>query len=456
MVMAGDEAWVRNAALLWAERRMLARVGLAALVVSAVVAFAMPKQYESTTRILPPEQTSGSAAMLAALAGRGTGSSGLAGLAGMAGGLLGGHGEGPLFVSLLRSDTISGHLIGRFNLQHVYRKRYVTDTTKKLARKTQIDEDTKSGVITITVEDTDRARARDMAQAYVDELNLLVARVNTSSARREREFIEQRLQTVGGELERAQVEMSDFSTKHAAIDIKEQTRAMVDAGARLEGQLVASESELDSLEQVYGDGNVRVKAAEARVGALRRELVREDEGSGARGNDGDSDSSSPSEGKTNAGVSPLRATRSGRDDGRIGDGAGSGRDDDGIGSGGGDAEMPYPGLRQLPALAVPWADLYRRVRIEETVYEMLSEQYETARIEEAKSIATVSVVDAAGWPEKKSSPHRLLIVVGSTGLALVGASLFLLGRRRWMELDEGDGRRVLARDVAGAVWKRRG
>ena len=294
------------------------------------------------------------------------------------------------------------------SLQQVYHKRYIVDTAKKLAAKTSISEDTKSGVITITVEDTDRGRARDIAQAYVDELNLLVARVNTSSARREREFIEQRLQTVDRELQQAQEEMSDFSTRHAAIDIKEQTRAMVDAGARLQGQLTASESELESLQQIYGDQNSRVRAAEARVGTLRHELERESDGGGA---------------------ATAQQTA--------------------------DDTLPYPALRQLPALAVPWENLYRRVRIEETVYEMLSAQYETARIEEAKSIPTVSVIDAAGWPEKKSSPHRVLIVLVATGLALVLTSLFLLARRSWLSVDEADTRRVLAREMAATVQKYR-
>lgn len=166
------ESWVSNATLLWANRRTLARVAAVAFVVSAVTAFVIPKQYESTTRIMPPEQTSGSAAMLAALVGK---ESSATGLAGLANGLLGGHGNGALFISLLRSGTISSHLIDRFQLQHVYRKRYVEDTARKLASKTTISEDTKSGVITILVEDSDRGRARDMAQAYVDELNTLVA-----------------------------------------------------------------------------------------------------------------------------------------------------------------------------------------------------------------------------------------------------------------------------------------
>jgi len=396
-----NEAWVSNAALMWENRRTLADVAVLAFVLSAVIAFCIPNQYQSSARIMPPEQAGGSAAMLAALAGRGSAASGLANLAG---GLLGAHGNGALFVSLLRSGTIGGHLIDRFHLQQVYHKRYVEDTAKKLARKTEISEDAKSGVITVVVEDTDRGRARDLAQAYVDELNALVVKVNTSSARREREFIEERLRTVDHDLQQAQAEMSEFSTKNTAIDIKEQTRAMVDAGARLQGQLIASESELDSLQQIYGNQNVRVRAAEARVGVLRRELGRESNGI-------DSQSSEQS----------------------------------------GDAAHPYPALRQLPALAVPWANLYRRVRIQETVYELLSAQYETARIEEAKSIPTVSVIDSPGWPERKSSPHRFLIILVATILALVASSLFLLAQRSWLVIQESDARKILAREMAASL-----
>jgi capsule polysaccharide export protein KpsE/RkpR len=398
---ATDQAWVVNVALLWSERRFLARVTAIAFLVSALVVVLLPNQYESSTRIMPPEQASGGAAMLAALAGRGQAAGGLASLAG---GLFGGRSNGALFVDLLRSGTIGGHLIDRFHLQHVYRKRYVEDTAKKLASKTSISEDAKSGVITVVVEDTDRGRARDMAQAYVDELNALVVKVNTSSARREREFIEQRLQTVGRELQRAQLEMSDFSTKNAAVDIKEQTRAMVDADAKMQGQLIASESELDSLEQIYGSENARVRAAKARVGVLRRELSRESDG----------------------GATPLGSQSDG-------------------------GAQPFPALRQLPALAVPWANLYRRVRIEETVYEMLSAQYETARIEEAKSVPSVSIIDPAGWPERKSSPHRSILVLVSTLIGLAGASLFLLAQRSWLAIDESDTRRAIGRELAASV-----
>jgi capsule polysaccharide export protein KpsE/RkpR len=398
-----DEAWISNLTFLWAKRRILARAIAIMFVLSTGTALLMPNQYESATRIMPPQQSGGGAAILAALAGKGATAGNLAGFAG---GLLGARSTGALFLSLLHSDTVSGHLISRFELQHVYRKRYLQDTAKKLARKTTASEDSKSGVITIVVEDTDRQRARDMAQAYLDELNSLVARVNTSSARREREFIEQRLQTVQQELQQAQVEMSEFSTKNTAIDIREQTRAMVDAGAKLQGQLIASEAELGSLQQIYGNENVRVRSAEARVALLRREL--------------------------------------GRNSGNNGTGNGTNEQPY-------DEAHPYPALRQLPALAVPWANLYRRVRIQETVFEMLSAQYETARIEEAKSVPTVSVIDPPGLPEKKSSPHRLIIVVVSTMLAFVMASLFLLAQRSWLAINPADARRALARQIAAEM-----
>ena len=398
--------WVENASLFWDSRRLFARVAGIVFLLSILVALLLPKEYVSGTRIMPPEQGGNAAAMLAALLGKGS----TGGLAGLAGSLLGAKNNGALFVALLHSGTVSGHLIDRFDLQRVYHKRYREDTAKRLAHLTKIVEDPKSGVITVAVTDKTRERARDLAQGYLDELNNLVAKVNTSSAHREREFIEQRLNTVQAELQRAQLELSDFSSKNTTIDVKEQTRATVDAGARLEGQLIAGKTELDSLRQIYGDQNVRVRAAEARNAILQRELER-------------------ANGQSSA------------------DPAGTDID----------ASHPYPPLRQLPQLGVRWANLYRNVRIHETVFDLLSEEYETARIEEVKSIPTVSIIDVPGLPERKSGPHRTLIVLISTLLSVVMTAAFLLARRSWLEMNDQDARRVLATRIAITIrdrWRR--
>lgn len=395
--------WVENASLFWDFRRLIARVAGTVFVLSILVALLLPKEYVSGARIMPPEQGGNSAAILATLVGK----SSAGGLAGLAGSLLGAKNTGALFVALLHSGTVSGHLIDRFDLQRVYHKRYREDAAKRLSHLTKITEDPKSGVITIGVTDEKRERARDLAQGYLDELNNLVAKVNTSSAHREREFIEQRLNTVQAELQQAQLELSAFSSKNTTIDIKEQTRATVEAGAKLEGQLIAGESELDSLRQIYGSQNVRVRAAEARNAILQRELQR------ANGQD-----STDTDGKDI------------------------------------DASHPYPALRQLPQLGVRWANLYRNVRIHETVFDLLSQEYETARIEEVKSIPTVSVIDVPWLPERKSGPHKTLIVLISLLGSMVGTAVFLLVRRSWLGIDPEDMRRVLVARIGTTIRNR--
>ena len=107
-----------------------------------------------------------------------------------------------------------------------------------------------------------------MAQAYLDDLNSLLTQTSTSSAHQERIFIESRFHSVGADLERAQLTLSEFSSKNSTIDIKEQTRRLVD-GARVQGELLVEQAGLQSLRQIYGDGNMR--GAEARIAALKRD-----------------------------------------------------------------------------------------------------------------------------------------------------------------------------------------
>ncbi len=402
--------WVVNAAILWDRRRLLLRVAGVALLLSLLVAFTLPKQYKSSARIMPPNNSGISTAVLAALAGRASG--GLSGIGALAGSLFGTNNTSPLLVDLLRSGTVAGHLIDRFDLQHVYHKRYRVDTAKYLARHTDIVDDKKTGVITITVDDTDPRRARDITQAYLDELNRLINQTSTSSAHQERVFIEKRLTKVRADLEDAQQRMSAFSSTHATVDIKEQTRAVVESAARIQAQVIVEQSNLNSLRQIYGDANVRVRAAQARIAVLQKQLA------------------------TMSG-SPAPLSNSVTDQ--------NGRSLDG------NSQSLYPPLRQLPRLAVPYADLYREVQVQEAVFELLTQQYELARIQEAKDVPVISVIDAPGIPEKKSFPPRLLIAVLLTSFASGAACALLLAQYRWALIPADDLRKVLAKQVGDAV-----
>jgi capsule polysaccharide export protein KpsE/RkpR len=384
--------------LLFENRRLLYRVVARAIVLSAIVAFLLPRSYESTVSIMPPESLGGGANMLAALAAKAS-----PGLAAIAGNLFGISGNGALFVSLLQSRTVQDHIVDKFNLQKVYWSRYKEDARKRLSRNTDVEQDRKSGVISVTVTDKSPQRARDIAQAYMNELDHLVSEVSTSSARRERIFIEQRLTSVKADLQDAEKQFSVFASKNTALDIKEQTRAMVGSAALLQGQLMAAESELQGLEQIYSSNNVRVRTLKARLDELKRQLQK------------------------------MSGT-----DASLVDGATP-------------SDELYPSIRKLPLLGVEWADLYRRMKVQETVYELLNQQFELARIQEAKEIPTVNVIDLPNVPERKSSPHRLLIILIVTIISAAGAAMWLTTKARLERLDPQDPHKLLVAHFGGRL-----
>src|SRR6266568_687992 len=190
--------------LLWKRRRFFLRAGTLGLIASTVVAFLIPKSYTSTTQLMPPDpQSTSGMAMMAAMAAKAGG-----GLAGVAGALLGLKSSGALFIGVLRSQTSQDRLIEQFDLRKVYGKRLIVDARAKLDENTSISEDRKSGIISISMTDHDPQRAAALANAYVDQLNLLIA----------------------------------------------------------------EQSQLEGLRQIYTDNNSRVRSMSARVAELRRQL----------------------------------------------------------------------------------------------------------------------------------------------------------------------------------------
>jgi len=381
--------------LFWDCRRFFCRVAIYAFCASALIAFLIPVRFQSTTRLMPPDTLSESGmGMMAALAGR-AGAAG--GIGGLASDLLGVKSSGALFVGILGSQTVQDALIDEFHLKQVYHDSKIEDARKDLSEYTAVSEDRKSGIITIAVTDHDAKRAAAIARSYVDELDRLVAQVSTSSARRERIFLEGRLQNVKTDLDLAARNFSDFASKNTAIDIPEQGKAMVEAAAGLQGQLIAAQSELSGLRAIYSDNNVRVRTVEARVNELDKKL-----------------NEIGSAGTPGGGVS---------------------------------ANSLYPSIRKLPLLGVTYADLFRQTKIQETVYELLTQQYELAKVEEAKEIPTVKVLDAAIVPTKKTFPPRTVIVLLGMMLGTTMAMTWVLGKTRWDAVDASDPRKAFAVEV---------
>lgn len=404
-----DVAW-----LLWAKRRWLAKIALWGLVLSTLIALVIPKRYVATIRLMPPDYHTGlSLAAFPALsqAAGGGASGGTEGGSGsamsIANQLLGLNTSGDLLIGVLRSRTVEDRVIKRFQLMNLYGERYPEDARRKLESRTEIEPEKKTGIITISVEDHLPSRAAAMCQAYVEELNELLAKVNTSAAHRERVFVEGRLNEIGKDLSTAEKEFSEFASQNNAIDVPQQAKAIVEGAARLEAQLMVAESQLQGLEQIYTPQNIRVRQLGAQVAELRRQ---QDKLSGK-------------------GV-----------DLETGGALGS--------------DQSYPSMRQLPLLGVKYLDLYRKNKVNEAVFELLTKQYEVAKIQEAKDVPSVQILDAVEVPQKKSFPHRFWIMLGGMCLAFVMGVVWLVGSELWARADREDPWKTLASEVFFTVKSR--
>lgn len=405
--------------ILWQQGRFLFRVTLAGFGVFTLIALSIPKRYQSSAQLMPPDdQTSSGLGMAASLASKMTGSFG-----GLAGGLLGLKSSGDLFIGILGSRTVQDDVIAKFDLRRLYGQPTWQGTRRQLALNTNIAEDRKSGIITISVTDHDPRRAAAMGEEYIAELNAVVSQLTTSSARRERIFLEGRLAQVRQDLETAEKNFSQFASANATVDIKEQGRAMVGAAATLEGQLIAAQSELQGLRQIYSDNHVRVRSLAARISELQSQLAQL------------------------GGKEQLLPEKAGPQ--KIGDK--EERLEDANASGVGDL---YPSLRQLPLLGVPYADLYRESRVQEVVFESLTQEYEMAKVAEAKEIPSVRMLDTFDVPEKKSYPPVTVIVVVGTLFTFALSSLGLLARVHWQQVQPGDPQKLFAQEIARTIRRR--
>lgn len=394
---------VANLRLVWNRRNFLWRVVASGLLLSVAVAFLIPARYTSTMKLMPPDQSPGS--MLGALSALSSNSSGdstagLGALAGIAGDVLGVKTSSDLFIGILQSRTVQDHVINKFDLRKVYRDRRMEDARKDLSQKTELGADRKSGIITVEVTDHDPGRAAAICREYVENLNGLLVSLNTSAAHREKAFLEERLQEVQKDLKQSEKKLSEFSSKNATLDLKEQSVAMVDAAAMLEGQLVAAQTELQGLKQIYSDNNVRVRSIQARVDELRRQIQKVG-------------------GK--AGVTPDNENQY--------------------------VDSLYPTIRALPILGVQYADLYRDTRVQEATFAMLTREYEIAKVNEAKELPSVRVLDEPDIPNKRSYPPRTAIVcLGVLIFGAMGVGL-IFGSESWKSIDPQDPGKLLATDV---------
>jgi uncharacterized protein involved in exopolysaccharide biosynthesis len=370
--------------VLWRRRRLLAILTGIGLLLAVGYAFSIPNEYISTTQLMPPDQKSlSNNSMLDALTGAGAGPIVTGG-----GGLLNSRTPGAIFIGILKSRTAEDDLIDRFDLRRIYHCELYLDARNTLAARTTIKENPDNGIISIAVMDRDRYRARDLGEAYVEELNKLINTVSTSSARRERTFLEERLKSLKSDLDVTSIKLSRFSSRNATLNPQSQGQALFASATSLQMELAKAQSELSGLKAIYGDDNVRIRELRARINELQSQLWK---------------------------MGSIEKETNGADL---------------------KADQLYPSIRELPLLGVTYSDLSRQLNMQEAIYETLTKQYELAKVAEAKEIPAIKLLDRPELAEKKSLPHRMTIVVFGTLISAFVGITWIFFNRLWKTTDD--------------------
>ena len=289
------------------------------------------------------------------------------------GGMLGNGSPADLWVTVLTSRTVLEPVINDFDLMTQYEVDTLEEAEKVLSANLSVKK-SKSDVISIAVDDPDPRRAVLIVEAMVKGLDRVNRGQTSTTGGRMRIFVEGRLEEEKRALEKAEEAVRAFQETNSAVQLDAQSKAIIDTIGEVRGQLMAREVELQTTLSYAARSNPEVDILKTQVAELKTHLRRLEEGTGGRS---------------------LKSILIPTD--------------------------------KIPKLALQYARLLRDAKVKDTLYNLLTEQYERARIQEAKDTPTVQVLEKARVPVKRSGPKRKLIIIFSTAAATVLSVLVVFG-----------------------------
>lgn len=324
-------------------------IPLLAGIIAGGLSLLMPNIYTGTASVLPPQQSQSGSS---AILGQ------LGALGGMSGSALGLKNPSDLYIGMLNSRTVADSIIERFKLQSVYDTKTLTDTRLILSSSSTIGSG-KEGIIVIDVKDKDPKRAAALANGYVEELQRLTQTLAITEASRRRLFFEKQLMQSKQLLVDAEVSLKVMQEKSGLIQLNGQAEALIKSSADLRAQIASKEVALSAMQTFATGSNPEYMRARQELVGLREQLKKMESG-------------------LNQGSGDLLV--------------GSGR-------------IPEAGLEYVRRV--------RDVKYAETIFELMSKQFEIAKLDEAKDSSIIQVLDVAIVPDKKSKPNRGVIVVST-------------------------------------------
>lgn len=375
--------------IIFRRKKFIQRFTTGIAILTIIVVLLIPNKYTATAVILPPEQGSSLSSSLLGQLGGGSGA-----LASLAGAGLGIKSPGDTYVSLFRGRTVEDAVIQRFGLMSRYHEKTMVDARRAFEDRSAVIFGVKDGLIRISVTDKDPRFAADVANGYVEEFRKLTANLAITEASRRRKFFQEQLLEANQNLAAAEEAMKRTQQSTGILQVDSQARSLIETAAALRGQIAAREALLQGMRSYATDDNPQIVVAEQQLEALRTQL----------GKLGGTDKN-PS--------STLLLPK---------------------------GNMPEAGMEYLRGL--------RDVKYFEAIEVLIAKQFEIAKLDEAREGAIVQIADVAVPPDRKSAPHRTLIVILMTFLGLTGAVLWTLVSNSWNHMrqdpDKGAKIRILA------------
>lgn len=351
--------------LLLRGKKIILNFVLAGAAIAALLAYVVLRpMYTAQAVFLPPQTAPGSG--ISQLASQ-------MGSLGALGALSGLKSPSDIYLGILESRTVADDIIHKFDLQKVYGTGRLSDTVKKLKKRSNFASG-KNTLITIDVEDHDPARATAMADAYLDALQGQNGKLALTESSQRRLFFEQQLEREKNALADAEVQLKKTEEQTGLIAPVGQAQVQIDSIAQVRAQISSREVQLKAMEQSATNQNPEVVRLQAQIVGLEQQLQKMESDSGVR---------------------------------RAGN--------------------VLPSASTVPELALEYVRKQREVKYHETLFELIARQYEMARLDESREAPVLQVVDRAVVPDKRSGPPRTLILLAGCLLgALAGIAWLLL------------------------------
>ncbi len=367
-------------------RRLILLNTLAVTVLAIVVSLILPKSYTGVARLLPPAGDED----IFGLSGTGLLGSSPAGRLGRLARLSAMSSEGTpsdIMVGILGSRTIMDRVAAECSIAYYYRiKPSRTEAVRRQLAGMSKFRVGDEGIVTIVTTAKTPHLAAKIANTYVAQLDSFLRNSNMSRGHVMRVFLERRLAEVDSTLRVAQESLRVYQERTRMVSVDDETKAAIDAYAELKSKAYLKQAELEAVSDAASEDNPFVVSLRRELDAYQEQLRRLERGA----------------------------------------------------AGGGFGVGFAVAFERLPAAAAEFARRYRDYRIQEEAYAMLCQQYEYAKVLEARDAPTLTVLDYAVPPQRKTAPKRMIIVglaflfslTAGMGLALLVEYYAFLRRER--------------------------